>query len=189
MTEHPDRGHEPQQQGDQAAERQDSSQVWGWILIGFGALLLLENIVDFNGSLFLLALGAGFLAAYLNTRNYGLLVPAMILLGLGFGLLLEDVRIFDIRMQWEPFLLGLGFIGIYLTDRIVQGPTSIWPLFPGGILVLVALWDFLDRYDFLWEVQEFLADWWPVLLIALGIYLLRRQRPGEAGSSAQQTGG
>jgi hypothetical protein len=79
-----------------------------WVLIGLGGLLILNNVIEISGGLILIALGAAFLVGYANSRNYGLLVPGMILLGLGVGQVVEDMNFFDLGAEWGPFWLGTG---------------------------------------------------------------------------------
>ena len=52
--------------------------------------------------------------------------------------------------------LGLGFCLIWVLER-----KHWWALIPGGILVMVGLSNF-------WGIMQF----WPIALIALGVYLL-----------------
>jgi hypothetical protein len=163
-----------------------------WVLIGLGGLLILNNVIEISGGLILIALGAAFLVGYANSRNYGLLVPGMILLGLGVGQVVEDMNFFDLGAEWGPFWLGTGFVGIYLVDRFTWKQSTNWPLWPGGILVLIGLWEFL------WELEVFgrfwwdlVADWWPVALIIWGVYLLRgrRNRGDEATVTTEESSG
>jgi hypothetical protein len=94
---------------------------------------------------------------------------------------MEDLRPFGLNAEWSTLWLGIGFIGIYLTDRFTWKQSSAWPLWPGGFLVLFGLWDLareLEIIDFLW--WNVFEDWWPLALIVIGIYLLRpRQHPAE----------
>lgn len=154
-----------------------------WLLIGFGILLLLNNLVSMEGAIVLLILGGVFLAVYLNSHSYGWLVPAMILLGLGVGMIFEDAHWLYFRGDWEPLFLGVGFLAIYVVDRIVQGHTRTWPLWPGGILVVYAVWEGFLRYSFLWEIRHLVEDWWPLLLVIWGIVLLRRDHGKKNGGA------
>ena len=103
-----------------------------WVLIVLGALLLLGNLFDLGSGIFFIVLGGAFLAGHFSTRNYGLLIPAMILIGLGMGISLQDIRLLGFRDYWVPFCLGLGFATIYLIDRITWFQSGSWPLWPGG---------------------------------------------------------
>jgi hypothetical protein len=149
----------------------------GWFLILLGVVLLVINLFELTGSWILLAIGGAFLAWYLDSRNYGLLIPACILLGLGLASILEGVRPWYFDVEWTLLWIGLAFVAIYLVDRFTWHQSSTWPLWPGGILILISVWQtrwFSNLFDWLW--WGVLADWWPVLIILLGIWLLRRRR-------------
>ncbi len=151
-----------------------------WVLIVLGALLLLGNLFDIGGGIFLIVLGGAFLAGHFSTRNYGLLIPAMILIGLGVGVSLHDIRLLGFRDYWVPFCLGLGFAAIYLIDRITWFQSGSWPLWPGGFLVLISVWGAAYEAGWInelwWDLLDILEIWWPVLLIIWGIALLRRRK-------------
>jgi len=158
----------------------------GWVLIALGVLLLAGNLFHVSGGIFLIALGGAFLAGYFTNRRYGLLIPAMILIGLGIGVLFEDWRYFDLHDFAVPLFLGLGFISIYLIDRFSWNQSSTWPLWPGGILVIIALWGIAIETglfrDIWWEMTDLFGTWWPVLLIIWGVYLLlKRGEKRETG--------
>ena len=163
-----------------------------WILIGLGGLLILNNVIEISGGLILIALGAAFLVGYANARNYGLLIPGMILVGLGVGQVVEDMNFFYLGADWGPFWLGAGFIGIYLVDRFTWKQSTSWPLWPGGILVLIGLWEFLWELEILGRVwRDLVVDWWPVALIIWGVYMLRgrRERGDKASATAEAPSG
>ena len=150
----------------QYAGSQDRNRVmWGTILVAMGALFLFNQLFSFSGlgSLVLLLIGGIFMYAYLNTRmgyRIGYLIPGSILLGLGVGTLLEDLDYFNI---WSgnvvTLTLGLGFCTIWFFER-----KHWWALIPGGILVLVGVSNILS-----------IGSLWPVILIALGLYLIYDQ--------------
>jgi hypothetical protein len=159
------------------------STIWAWILIGAGVLLLINSRFELSGGIFLLGIGAAFLAAYSSQRLYGFLVPGMILAGLGVGTIFDDIGVFGAGGEWDTFWLGMGFVGIYLADRLGPRQSNAWPLWPGGFLVLFGFWDIAWKIGLLdYEWWEFVEDWWPILLIVWGIYLLRRNQ--EGGSRA-----
>ncbi len=134
-----------------------------------GAILILLGLVffitQFTGGLaeglVVLAVGGAFLAGYLATRAYGLLIPACILIGLGLGQLanLIPFHIFDT----SAIGLGLGFLAIYFVDMRVRGHTHWWPLVPGGILLVSGLLSGLA------EIVRFLL---PIIVLVVGALLL-----------------
>ncbi len=175
---------EPIQTDDEMIE-QPGRPMTGWLLIALGALLLVGNLFHISGGLFLSALGGAFLAGYFSNRRYGLLIPAMILIFLGIGVMIEDARVFHLFGFEIPLLLGMGFMAIWLVDRFTWNQSSTWPLWPGGILVIIALWGIAVEanmfHDIWWEMMDFLGTWWPALLIIWGIFLLGK-RGGKTGT-------
>lgn len=158
----------------------------GWILIAIGCLLLLENLFHWRGEIFLIVLGGAFLAGHLSNRSYGLLVPAMILIGLGAGITASETRLLDLEEYWIPLFMGIGFVAIYLIDRFTWQQSTSWPIWPGGILVLIALWGIAYETGFFidiwWDFMDIVSVWWPVLLILWGFLLLRRRHQSEESS-------
>jgi len=180
----------PPSEADSSSAQTHGRALMAWLLIGFGILLLLNNMLDLTGGFVLIGLGVAFVAGYYSSGTYGLLIPGMILIGLGLGNVMEDLRPFGLDAEWSTFWLGVGFIGIYLTDRFRRRQTSAWPLWPGGFLVLFGLWDIareLELIDFLW--WNVFEDWWPLALIVIGIYLLRPRRNEAEGTPPGPTAG
>lgn len=155
------------------------SMVAGFILIALGvAFLAVQFLEDVSGSIVLIALGVAFLIAHVVYRLYGLLVPGGILLGLGGGVLAEDLG-----AAGEPVLIGLGagFVAIWLVDQAFthKGPraASWWPLIPGAIILLVGLGSYFGGVE----------DFFPLLLgaglLAIGVLVIfraMRERGPEA---------
>jgi hypothetical protein len=120
-----------------------------------------------------LVLGGLFLVGYLYRRQYNLLVPGCILLGLGLGALGERTSI-DFR-NFSPLGLGLGFIGIFVVDLAFRRRTHWWPLIPGGVLVLNSVAD-------LRQLTWLFSKGWPLILVVIGVLMLLR-RSGVAGAN------
>jgi hypothetical protein len=144
----------------------------GVILIVIGATLFAVQSLHLDPNVIVLVLGLVFAGAYAATRRYGLLIPAGILTGLGGGILLEDLG-----MTREPVALGLGlgFLAIYgvdLATRDPRGRARWWPLIPGAILIVItaAGGAFGD------EGARAVEQGWPIILIAIGAWLLLRNR-------------
>jgi hypothetical protein len=138
----------------------------GLILIGGGLLFLFAQLGLFPGfgNIVLLLLGGVFLYAYFTTKpayRIGFLIPGAILTGLGAGVLLENAPIFGNLFGGGivPMFLGLGFILIWFLER-----RHWWALIPGGVMVLAGLSSVLH-----------VGALWPIVLIALGVYLLYDQ--------------
>jgi hypothetical protein len=137
----------------------------GLILIALGVIFLLSRtFVALSGAVLLGGLGALFIFAYFATRKYGWLIPGSILAGLGFGELIG----------WSSLGLGLGFIGIFVIDVIVRGKSHWWPLIPGVIITLDALGDRANVV--IAPLRNLISNWWPLLLIVIGLWLLFQNR-------------
>ncbi|HUG06713.1 MAG TPA: hypothetical protein VMQ78_09240 [Candidatus Limnocylindria bacterium] len=150
--------------------------VSGWlpgvILIVIGVTLFAVQLLRLDADVIVLIVGLVLAIAYAATRRYGLLIPAGILSGLGTGILLEDLG-----ARGEPVVLGLGlgFLAIFGVDLIASGARERgrwWPLVPGTILTIVAG----AESTFGAEGKRLIEQAWPVLLIALGAWLLVRGR-------------
>ena len=144
----------------------------GVILIVIGMTLLAVQWLHLDADVIVLVIGLVFAGAYAATRRYGLLIPAGILTGLGAGILLEDLG-----LTREPVVLGLGlgFVAIYAVDLLTTGSRDRarwWPLVPGAILVVIAG----AGGAFGNEGARAIEQGWPVILIAIGAWLLLRDR-------------
>jgi len=144
----------------------------GVILIAVGVTLFAVQLLHLDADVIVLVIGLVFATAFAGTRRYGLLVPAGILTGLGFGILLED---FGVRGEPVVLGLGLGFLAIFGADLLASGarvPGRWWPLIPGTILVIIAG----VESTFGSEGARVIEQGWPILLIAAGAWLLLRGR-------------
>ena len=91
--------------------------VTGSILIFLGlGLFALQFTSGFSTALLLFLIGGVFVASYLFTRGYGLLIPGGILLGLGqVGQSSNTVFSFE---GFGAVGLGIGFCSIYVINLI-----------------------------------------------------------------------
>lgn len=152
--------------------------VIGLTLVTAGILFLVAGQIGAGDAVTILLIGAAFLVAYTYTKSYGTLIPGAVLAGLGACQLL-DARFF--RPEWDATLLGLaiGFLAAYLLDIWFHGsrPGGWWPLVPAGLLGVLGLGFNLDMLSRLQGYQQ----WWPVLLVIAGIWVLTaRRRRAEA---------
>lgn len=132
-------------------------------LIGGGLLFLLDQFSFFPtfGDMVLLLIGGIFLYAYFSTRpgyRVGFLIPGSILLGIGAGQFLQGFAPIDAIFggSISAITLGLGFCMIWFFER-----AHWWSLIPGGIILLGGLSSIFRLFAL-----------WPIVLIALGLYLL-----------------
>jgi len=140
---------------------QRNQTVLGLILVGLGVLFLVARNTNLGGWIFLAGIGAIFLVAYVTTRNYGMLIPGCILLGLGAGEGLGN----------SGLGLGLGFIGIFVVDSVVRGRMSHWwPLIPGLVISLSEAGSL--TIPGLGTLGSVVNDWWPLALVLIGVLIL-----------------
>ena len=78
-----------------------------------------------------------FMAAYLAKKEYGFLIPACILLGLGAGSIGAN-SFFDFGDS-RQLGLGFGFVAIFLIALLYERKSHWWPLIPGAALILLGL--------------------------------------------------
>lgn len=148
----------------------------GLILLGL-TLYGMRYIGELGESLVLLLAGGLFVAGYLYTRAYLLLVVGGVLFGLGFGSFGE--RYFYVWGEFSEIGLGVGFVLIYLIALVYERCSHWWPLIPGGILILLGLREWGRVWRFL------LTDGWPLILVIIGVLVLLgaigRRRPPAKG--------
>lgn len=148
----------------------------GLILIVIGLVFLISNfsLIPLGGGALVIGLGLAFLLGRLLSGQYGLAVPAGILLGFGTFVTLEEARLLPGDAGgWFFILLGLGFLAVYL---IGARPAAIWPFFPAVALIgFGTLIQGVINAALLAPYAP-LAAYWPVVLVVLGLWLLVRDR-------------
>lgn len=148
--------------------------VLGSIFVLIGLMFLSTNFWEFDWEqlwpLFMMVAGMGFLVGYFTNRNnYGLLMPATLMLLYGSLFLycaLTDWN--NMEYLWPTFVLGpgLGLLMMYVGGRRESGL-----LIPSSILVGLSAIFFVVFGPF----QDY-ARYWPVLLILAGLAMLLRRR-------------
>ncbi len=136
----------------------------GLILIAIGlGLYVIDRIEGIGEEAVLMIIGTAFLIAYFVRKNYGLLIPGCILLGLGIG----QVGGGSFLDFGEPSMLGLGlgFIAIFVIAKLNEGKSHWWPLIPGGVLLLMAIPGTHDIFGYIW-------DHWQLILVFIGVLIL-----------------
>lgn len=151
------------------------------VVVGF-FLLFLQHLRGYGESVTFGALGVAFLAGYLWRRSYGLLVPAGVLLGLAAGTAIEEAL--EGPTEWSLVGLGCGFFLIYGLDLAYRATNRWWPAIPGTILLLLA-------FPWTEALFELLLEYWPLILVLIGVILLLSalvDRPGgePAGAGAAE---
>jgi hypothetical protein len=157
--------------------RRRSSLATGLVLILIGALIFATQLVPgwetwFQWPLFIVGIGAVLLVIGLLTRVPGLAVPACIVGGIG-GLLYYQ----NVTGDWDSWAYAWalipGFVGVGVIVAGILGGRFRKPLREGGQLILISLVMFLAFGSFLGLIGLGpLGQYWPVLLIALGVLIL-----------------
>jgi len=126
------------------------------ILVGLG-LYVVQQFEGLGRTAIFFLLSGAFLAAYFYRREFGLLIPAGLIGGLGVGM-----------FEAVPLLAGIGggFVAVTLIALIYERRFEGWPLIPGTILILVGLRET--------EVLQYFVDNWPLLLVVAGVLVLLR---------------
>ena len=153
--------------------RERNPRAVGIALVVIGTVLLLGQWfnVAFLAKSFLLLLGLFFFGLGVTRRELGPLIPGVILSGLGLGILLADSQVAGAG-SGGLFMLSfaLGWVSITVASALFTDEVQWWPLIPGGIMALIAVAAFGFAPG--GAVLEFVGQWWPVLLIAVGLYYL-----------------
>lgn len=136
--------------------------VAGVSLVVAGLGLFALEAFDTGGDVAILfAIGAVFLAFYFMRRIYGLLVAGSIILGVGLGQFLDQTT--DFSGDVNVIGIGLGFVAIYVIDRLRRSTAHWWPLVPGGILLVIGISSLAGaRAELIW----------PAMLVVAGVALL-----------------
>jgi len=152
--------------------RDDPSRMWT-LPVGFGLLGIGVASLDlpWSGGAFLGAIGLGFLAIWLTDpqrQRWWALIPTGVLLTLGVVATYDEWLAPRGDFAGTLFFLGLAatFAVLYLLPSVSQ-PWAIWPALALGVVALLTM--------------SFQGGWIvPILLIAVGAWLLTRQsRPQD----------
>jgi hypothetical protein len=156
----------------------------GAVLIGIGLLLLVVQLFKPTDTdwIVLGGLSIMFIAFYVGTRKYGFIVPAMILGGLALGLGFEDAG-YGLRGSAVVLGLAAGFLAIYVVSALTGAAAAWWPLIPGGILAVVGGSQLVGGT----AAEALVATWWPIVLIAVGAFVLFAGRQQVSRGTAPKT--
>ncbi len=145
------------------------------ILIVVGAVGLVSQVVDLPtsvGGWIVLLIGLGLLGAFVYTRQYGYLIPAGIMTGLGAGIIAsESITLTGDQAKGGAIVLGLGFgfLAIWVVGAVMSvARNHWWPIIPGGILAVIGVALLIGN-----DAVKVLEFWW-VVLIAVGLIVLWR---------------
>ena len=167
------------------AKGQRTQLIWGVLLIVFGLLAFAGQFIDFDGGSFgifiPLALGIIFLIWGIISREGGLLIPGGILFGVGLGIVMiaGPWGFVSDEMSGGVFMLcfALGWALITVLTAVFTDETHWWPLIPGGIMAIIGGGILFGGV--FWSLLTFIGKAWPLVLIAVGIYVLLKGRNQE----------
>ena len=152
---------------DQLETRPDARSgrlIGGAVLVVAGlGLLALQAFDELGDAGILFVIGSLFIAGYFVRRTYGLLVAGSIILGVGLGQLGEGLL--DVSGDIQLIGIGIGFVMIYVIDRLSDGSANWWPLIPGGITLVIGISSLGG------VIGDVAALFWPALLIIAGLVL------------------
>jgi hypothetical protein len=145
------------------------------ILIAIGGVGLASQVfkptTDVGGWIILI-IGLGLLAAFAYTRQYGYLIPAGIMTGLGAGIIVSESVTFTSDQGTGGVIvlgLGVGFLSIWVLGSVLRvARNHWWPVIPGGILATVGAALLVGG-----EAVG-LLDYWGVVAIVIGLFVLWR---------------
>jgi putative adhesin/cell wall-active antibiotic response 4TMS protein YvqF len=151
----------------------------GLILIAVGLVVLFSTWFPAGGAWLFLGLAAAFLVARVLTGHFGYAVPAGILLGFGSFVGFTETGILSPSLSGGMFFvfLGLGFLASY---AIAARPQAVWPIVPGMLLIGFGVFVQATTFGVPFAEYWWLAQYWPLSLVAVGAWLLLRDRlPAE----------
>jgi hypothetical protein len=160
----------------------DRRTLAGLILVLVGLAVLVTEWFALPDAVILGSIGASFLLAYAFTRQYGFLVPGMILGSAAVGNGLQDSGN-DPSGGLVAIAIGAGFLGIYLVDAFVRNGSRWWPLIPGTILSLIGANYVVEGA----AATDVVARLSPLVLVIAGVIVLvtawrRTPTPGPSGT-------
>ncbi|ASK63049.1 hypothetical protein CFK37_13295 [Virgibacillus phasianinus] len=152
----------------------------GYLLIGIGLYFLLSKlklpiITDFySWPTLLIIIGLAFLIHSYKTKDYQHLLGGTIILGLGIHF--HGINHYSFWIDhWGvyPLIIGIAFIVRFLKTK--EG------FLPGLILIVLSLIVIfsvnLPPYlNWIYQILEFVEQFWPIVLIILGVYYLKKKK-------------
>ncbi|MFC7321055.1 LiaI-LiaF-like domain-containing protein [Halobacillus campisalis] len=151
----------------------------GYLLIGLGIYFLLRqlNIPYFSQfyswPTILIIIGAAFLIHSYVSKDYTNILPGFILTGLGVHFHGQNHYSFWID-HWAmyPLIIGIGFLLKYSKTK-----SGILPAL--GLLGLAGFGFFSTSnpgwFSFFYTLTGWIEQFWPVVLIAAGLFLMKRK--------------
>ncbi|MGP4064915.1 LiaI-LiaF-like domain-containing protein [Oceanobacillus sp. M65] len=151
-----------------------------YILIGIGIFFLLRQlklpiITDFySWQTIIIIIGLALLIHSYTSKSYHNLFSGSVLLGIGIHL--HGIQHYDFWIDhWAVYPLIIGIAFLVRRTKVKQG------LFPGVILTAVSILLIFSVslppwLDWVYQVIDTLEQFWPVVLIIIGLYLLMKRK-------------
>lgn len=163
------------------SEKQKKQLVGGIGLVGLGLLFLANQLfeVDNFGMMIFPAMAVIFTLWAAFTRTAGLFVPAGVFTGLSIGIGLMNSAVAErVAEDGGLFLVGFaaGWVFITVMTALFTRETYWWALIPAGIMGVIGVG--VMTQGALLKMLGYINVIWPLVLIALGLYLVFR-RPEE----------
>lgn len=149
---------------------------WGIILVALGVISLLNNLGLMHGEYTLFIISAAFFFAYFSrpTERMGLLIPACILLAIGFYTNIENFAE-STNLEGTLFFIFLGtaFLSVSLihnltTRKLTKEKNIKWPLITGICIYGFTLLIFLGEKYNSNIAQVIMKNLWPIALVCIG---------------------
>ena len=152
----------------------------GFLLIGIGLYFLLRQleipiITDFySWPTLLIIIGLAFLIHSYTSKEYQNLFSGTIILGLGIHF--HGVNHYSFWIDgWGVYLLivGIAFIVRFLKTKkgLVPGLVLV-----GLSLIMIFAVNLPPYLNWIYQVLDIAEQYWPVVLIVIGVYLLKRKK-------------
>ncbi len=151
---------------------------FGAILVILGLLMIGDKsrIIDFSWPLILIVAGAVILGQAVPRRKSGQVFFGTFLLLIGMVFLAREYHLLPHHLAygWSYFLFSVGGA---LFIRYLVVPKEGGKLWVSLVLVVVgAVFMLADTRWLHWHRYDNLLEWWPAVLIVVGLYLVTRRR-------------
>ncbi len=162
-------------QNEPVQNAKDKNRLAGGILLtGIGLGLLIFQLVGLP-ELFPILLGVVFLVAGIVTRKAALIIPGGIIGGAGLGTLSTVYGWFYPTSSVEAggvflLLFSIGWFSITLFTFLFTNDHQIWPLIPGGVMVLIGGAVLMGERGL--RILEIVGTFWPLILVIIGLSIL-----------------
>lgn len=148
----------------------------GIILVGIGCYLLLQQLQIpvfthfYSWPTLVIIVGIAFLVQAYSENNHGSILPGVILVGFGFHFHgINQLAFWPKQSGTLLFIIGLGLLLTYFKTK--NG------LFQSILVLIVSMLflnynRFMGWLDFLEGGFAFILNYWPLILVGIGVYLL-----------------